>query len=44
MYMSEIEINATLYTPAFDDMPVSIDTLPPVQMIDRKSTRLNSSH
>lgn len=34
MHIDTIEINATLYTPAFDDLPVTIDTPPPIQMTD----------
>lgn len=34
MYIDTIEIDATLYTPAFDDLPVTIDTPPPIEMID----------
>jgi hypothetical protein len=35
MYIDTIEIDATLYTPAFDiTPPVTIDTPPPIEMID----------
>lgn len=35
MFIDAIEIDATLYTPAFDiTPPVTIDTPPPVEMID----------
>ena len=34
MYIDTIEIDATLYTPAFDDLPVTIDTPPPIEVID----------
>jgi hypothetical protein len=34
MHIDTIEIDATLYTPAFDDLAVTIDTPPPIEMID----------
>ena len=31
MYIDTIEIDSTLYTPAFDDLPVSIDNPPEIK-------------
>ena len=34
MFINQIEIDTTLYTPAFDDLPVTIDTPPAIAMVD----------